>query len=662
MKKVQSRRIKLRPSCQTHDILDAEVLLRRPLFATLALASWILSCPLSAQSGGFVFDDVSQEAGILGGGPSFGPGAWGDWNGDGFPDLWAGNHASPPSMYINQGDGTFSVLRHDLIVGDLLRDTHGVAWADFDGDGDQDLIELVGAGSGNAAPNHLWWNDAGKLTDIAASSGLDLPQGRGRTPIWMDWNRDNRLDLLAINLYRANVSATMPFVQTSQAGQFPSFALDWPANGFSPTTQATEFASLADLSGDGVLDLIVDGSPYPSAVYDVSAAPMVDVLPFTSFRGISSVVDAVYSDFDNDGRNDAFLGRDRIENESEAALIGERELRCKLSVRAGEIGFSVQSDQSLRCRLPDGAKVLDVRIGVNGVSPIGVPFELNPNDPAHHGIAPHQAGVDRGIYIGFDPIEVRWTVLFSSPGRSQLGLILLGGAMRDVIPIDWGTSSPLEDNLLMRTSNGFQEGLIDLPGSSRSVVSGDFDNDTDLDLYLVRSGAAVNRPNVLLENLGGGSFRVVPDAGARFGASGAAGSPLGLGDGVNTADFDVDGWLDLFVTNGFGDRFYSGDGPHQLFRNRGAELYPDRHWLHIDLVGPGGNLDALGAQVRIRIGSQVFLREQNGGMHRFGQNHTRLHFGLGVATQVDEVDVLWPDGTSTRLGLVAADQVLKISY
>lgn len=628
----------------------------------LVLASLVLACPLGAQSGGFVFDEVSAEAKITGGGPSFGPGAWGDWNGDGYPDLWVGNHANPPTLYVNQGDGSFEALDPAFLVGKLFHDAHGAAWADCDGDGDQDLIELVGAGGGAAAPNQLWWNDSGMLTDIGATSGLGFPLGRGRTPIWMDWNRDNRLDLLAVSLYRANVSATLPFVQTSQAGQVPSFDLDWPANGFSPTTQATEFAHLADLSGDGVLDLIVDGAPYPSAVYDVSSAPMLDLLPFTNFRGISSVADAVYSDLNNDGRNDAFMARDRVENESEAALIGEYELRGKLFVRSDEVGFSVQCTQSLRCRLPEGAVLQEVRIGTSGVSPSGLSFELNPSNPIHHGIAPHQPGVDRGIFIGFDPILARWTVLLSSPGRSQLGLILLGGPMRNVLPINAGSSQPLEDKLLLRTAQGFVDGYIDFPGSSRSVVSGDFDNDTDLDLYLVRSGAAVNRPNVLLENLGDGSFRVVDDAGARLGASGAAGSLRGLADGVNTADFDLDGWLDLFVTNGFGDRFYSEDGPHQLFRNRGAELYPDRHWLLIDLVGPGGNRDAIGAQVRVRIGSQVLLREQNGGMHRFAQNHQRLHFGLGSATQVDWVDVLWPDGTSTRLHAVAADQLLEVSY
>lgn len=630
--------------------------------ARQAFAFVLLASPTFAQGGAFAFDEVSEPAGILGQGPSFGPGAWGDWNGDGFPDLWVGNHANPPSLYVNQGDGTFELLGLAFIDGKPFSDTHGAAWADCDGDGDQDLIELVGGGNGSAAPNQLWWNDGGKLTDIGPSSGLGFPPGRGRTPLWMDWNRDNRLDLLAVSLYRANVSATMPFVQTSQAGEVPQFALDWPNNGYAPTTQSTEYASLADLSGDGVLDLIVDGAPYPSAVYDVSNAPMVDVLPFVAFQGITNVVDAVFSDFDQDGWNDAFLCRDRVENESEAALLGDHELRAKLSVKADEVGFDVQCEASLRVRFPDGTALRDIHVGSGGVSPFSQEFELDPSNLANHGIEPHQPGVDRGVYIGFDPLTSRWTVLISSPGRSQVGLILQGGPMRDVVPRTSGQVNPLEDVLLMRTSRGFQDGFIDEVTSSRSAVSGDFDNDTDLDLYLVRSGAAVNQPNVLLENLGDGSFRIVPDAGAAPGMSGANGSQYGLGDGVNSADYDVDGWLDLFVTNGFGDRFYSDDGPHQLFRNRGAELHPDRHWLLVDLVGPGGNRDAIGAQVRVRIGSTVLLREQNAGVHRFGQNHMRLHFGLGPNAIIDELEVRWPDGTSKRLQAISADQLLTVTY
>lgn len=628
------------------------------------IGALLLICPLSlaapAQQGEpFAFSEESSIAGIEGHGPSFGPGAWGDVNRDGRPDLFVGNHAFPPQLFVNLGGGVFAEQADAWLVGQLTRDTHGVAWGDCDGDGDQDLVELVGTGTASTGQNHLWWNDGGKLTDIASTAGMSYGAGRGRTPLWVDYNQDGRLDLITINLYRPGTSGSLPFLQTSAAGQPPEFVMDWPGSGFEPTTQSSEFANLVDITGDGLLDIVVDGSPYPSAVYDMSTAPMVDRLIQTSFQGVTTVVDAVYGDFNFDGRNDAYLCRDRIEADSEAVLIGEREMRAKVFVKSDERGFSFASDASLMIEFPEGTSLNEIRLGSGGVRPKSFKFELNPTNPTLHGIVAHQPGVDRGVYLGFEPSTSRWTLLMSSPGRSQVGAILRGGPMRDVQMIPHA-ATPLEDSILMRTSTGFVAGSVDFPVSSRSAVAGDFDNDMDLDLYLVRSGAAANRGNVLLENLGDGSFRLVPSVGAAAGHGGASGSRYGLGDGVTSVDYDADGWLDLFVTNGFGDRFFSGDGPHQLFRNRAKELHPNRHWLLIDLVGPGGNLDAVGAQVRVRVGGNVLLREQNGGVHRLGQNHQRLHFGLGDHTQVDEIHVSWPDGTTTVLGPQSVDQLLTI--
>ena len=52
------------------------------------------------------FKEVTQDAGIIHNGATFGA-SWGDFNGDGWPDLWVGNHNSKPCLYLNQRDGTF---------------------------------------------------------------------------------------------------------------------------------------------------------------------------------------------------------------------------------------------------------------------------------------------------------------------------------------------------------------------------------------------------------------------------------------------------------------------------------------------------------------------------------------------------------------------------
>lgn len=93
------------------------------------------------------FNDVSLNARINHSAQTYGA-SWGDFNADGWPDLWVGHHGNPPSLYLNNTDGTFTEISQRVWPKDALADTHGAAWADFDNDGDQDLIELVGADRG----------------------------------------------------------------------------------------------------------------------------------------------------------------------------------------------------------------------------------------------------------------------------------------------------------------------------------------------------------------------------------------------------------------------------------------------------------------------------------------------------------------------------------
>ena len=110
---------------------------------------------ISAQ---ILFENVTASSGIIHSDESFGV-SWGDFNSDGWPDIWVSNHGNPSGLYLNQGDGTFTDIAEEVLNAENWADTHGAAWGDFDNDGDQDLIQLVGADSGTGSgPNQLLKN------------------------------------------------------------------------------------------------------------------------------------------------------------------------------------------------------------------------------------------------------------------------------------------------------------------------------------------------------------------------------------------------------------------------------------------------------------------------------------------------------------------------
>jgi hypothetical protein len=136
----------------------------------------------------------------------------------------------------------------------------------------------------------------------------------------------------------------------------------------------------------------------------------------------------------------------------------------------------------------------------------------------------------------------------------------------------------------------------------------------------------------------------------------AISAAAGTSDSVVAADYDEDGFLDLFVTNGLNMRPKGFGGDNQLFRNVGN----DNGWLEFDLVGVTSNRDALGAKVLVTAGGVTQYREQNGGYHRWSQNYKRIHFGLGLNDLAD-VTVMWPSGVVDTFQGVAADQIYVIT-
>lgn len=467
------------------------------------------------------FKEVTEEAGLYRWGDSFGA-SWGDFNQDGWPDLWIGNHCEIPGLYRNNGDGTFSNVI-ELVRNYDGFEQHGAAWADFDNDGDQDLIQIVGGDRQKSRrANQLFVNNNGQLINEALKYNLAYDLGRGRTPLWCDLNSDGYLDLIVSNLNRSDDQYAPSVLFTQHKDNFiidPSFNIK---GGIS-----AEFAQLyiSSIIGDPVV--LIQGKPYPLIIYKYYKMPFGSISRLEGFPEIKAdVSDTVIADFNNDLQNDLFL------------------------------------------------------------------------------------------------VTAQW-------------------------------AEPADDRIIIKSGTGFRDitslSGIDSLTTCWSAVSADFDNDMDMDLYLVCSHIHCNQPNVLYENMGNNRFRKVDAAG------GAMGSSYGKGDSVTTVDYNNDGFIDLYVTNKR-DAYDEENSHNHLFQNAGNR----NHWIEIDLVGDISNRDGIGSVLILTAGGKEQMRIQDGGIHRVSQNHQRIHFGLGSNNEVDKLTIKWPSGIVQELYNIRANQIIKI--
>jgi hypothetical protein len=190
----------------------------------------------------------------------------------------------------------------------------------------------------------------------------------------------------------------------------------------------------------------------------------------------------------------------------------------------------------------------------------------------------------------------------------------------------------LLQNQIAQGSHSFSE-VTDTAGVNVEAVGwgtvfADFDNDGWEDLYLATADSADGRTNRMYRNTGLTGFQDVSDS---CGASNA-----GYSIGVAYADYDNDGRLDL-VGGNFNDAYY-------LYRNITADA---GNWLSVKLTGAGHvNRDAVGALALLDLSNGLQLRRRVHIGSSIGADHQRrLHFGLGDATPVN-LTVHWPDGVS----------------
>ena len=606
------------------------------------------------------FQEVTDNSGITYIGQSWGA-SWGDFNGDGWPDLWTSNHSRKPALYINNKDGSFTNIVSEEFLPDGVwdrlygYDTHGAAWADFDNDGDQDLVQLADGGGRRA---NLLFINAGngtfERTEQAINLGISQPLANARTPVWLDWNNDGLLDLLAINTVRnININPVTTLFEQQPSSDF--IRVQQRELNFN---EPGHFAMLSDLTGNGRKEIIIGATSTAVRVYSNTGSALTEETVNLGLDQYKRAMDASLADLTGDLQAELHIARGMVSN----SLVqdGDHTIEAHLSANKDQKGFSFNTTGQLNIELYPIFKVrsANIFIGNTGFHPYSVNFTLDPDDERVYGFPSYTPGTDSGFFIGFDPQTNRWTIYFSTSKNIDARNLLITSntIISNLTAINFDNNELPQPDLLFVNQGGIlnEEAAfhgIDFPHSGISIATADFDNDMDLDIYLLTTGQVVNLPNILYENDGNGNFTIVANAG------GAEGSLLGRGDSVSIVDYDQDGFLDLFLTNGKSKPPFERDGPYQLFKNMGN----DNHWIEIDLIGVESNSDGIGATVKLTAGGITQMREQNGGMHRRTQNHKRIHFGLGTNTLIEEIQIDWPSGILQTIRNVRPDRIMRIT-
>lgn len=184
----------------------------------------------------------------------------------------------------------------------------------------------------------------------------------------------------------------------------------------------------------------------------------------------------------------------------------------------------------------------------------------------------------------------------------------------------------------------------------------DYDHDGWLDLIIVNGhvypqiegaypGGMYRQRKLFYRNLRNGTFEEVAES------LGPAMMERRASRGAAFGDYDEDGDIDIIVND--------LDGPPMLLRNDGGNKAGN--WIKLDLKATKTNRRAVGARVALKAGGLTQVDEVRAGDSYISHSDWRLHFGLGEAKVVDEIEVRWPSGSVQKLSKVPVNQVVTIT-
>jgi penicillin amidase len=243
------------------------------------------------------FTDVSAQVGITDGN-EVRAAAWGDFDGDGNLDLYVGyaqTSSVPNRLYRNDGHGHFTDVAREAGINDS-GESRQVSFIDFDNDGDVDLYVCF-----RDKPNKLYRNDGGHFVEIGKQAGVADPR-KTVGAAWFDYDQDGKLDLFV-----ANQDGDLNGFYRNEGGHFVDIAHELGIDGAGrPTNFGSVGVAIGDYNNDGKLDMYV-ANYGPSWLLRNDGGKFVNVAPEMGVSPDRHFTVPNFGDYDNDGRLDLYV-------------------------------------------------------------------------------------------------------------------------------------------------------------------------------------------------------------------------------------------------------------------------------------------------------------------------------------------------------------------
>lgn len=545
----------------------------------------------------------------------------------------------------------------NVLLYEYLYNGGGVAAGDFNGDGWEDLYFTA-----NTSTSKLYLNEKDfRFTDVTDVSGVGGRKTGWRTGVTVvDINQDGRLDLYASYsgpFPREQRSAQLFVNQGNDTSGRPIFRDEAARYGLDDqgfTTQSAFF----DYDRDGDLDVVLihhnprrldhlnealvnqmintPDSLRGIKLYRNDAGYFRDATAESGLKNtlLSYGLGVAVSDLNDDGWPDLYVSSDYL-------------VPDYLYMNTGRGSFTDQTGKALRhtAKFSMGNDIADIN---NDALPDIMTLDMLPEDNERQKLlfAPdNYEHFAMDLRLGFHAQFMR-NMLQVNRGAGQFSEV---GQLAGVAGTDWSWAPLLADY-----DNDGHKDLFVTNGYRRDFTNMDFLK--YMDGYFQGRGSAVQKEDMI------GVVEKMPSSQVKNYAFRNEGNiqfanvsqEWGLGDSTNSngatyADLDNDGDLDIIVNN--------LNAPASMYRNNGS---PKAHYLRFRLTGKVPNHLGIGTKVRVFTQGQVQLYEQN--LSRGFQSSVSpiLHVGLGQHTRADSVWVVWPGGNQQRLYGVEADTTLHM--